>query len=151
MNYYRAIHKSYYKGCGILKPYPIPHEKDKNGKLVYNIYDNEPFFVISHEPILSFSKTIEGAVTGAITGERGFNHGTFYICKTNLKPDVDLSNRHIGDFADIKEVRYKRPVKTTVAGKVYISPDLSEEVSKLYNKSYFPHAVKLVKKEMKKC
>ena len=149
MNYYRAINNIHYKGCGLLKPYPISHEMDRNGKLVYQVYDNEPFFTMSREPILCFSKTISGAITGAITGERGFNYGIFYICKTTQKPDVDLSNRHIGDFADIKEVRYKRPVQTTFVKKVNISRVLSNKVETLYEKGYYPQAVKLVKENIK--
>lgn len=146
MKYYRAIHELGYTGANVLKPFPISHEAtDDYGNLVYDVYDNEPFFQLSNKPIICFSKTKVGAITGAITGERGFNCGNFYIVTTTDKPDVDLSNKHIGDFFDIKEVRYTRPIKVEYHSNVYVNSSLAKDVALLYQNSRFDKAVKLVK------
>jgi len=146
VNYYRAIHNKNYNGCDTLKPKSIPHEKTKNGKLVYKIYDNEPFFAMSHKPVLCFSKTIVGALTGAVTGKKGFRGGKYHVCKTTSKPDIDLSKKHIGDFANIKEVRYNRSVKAKHIGSFDISSEVAKKVASLYRKKRPDLAVKLVNK-----
>lgn len=151
ITYYRAIHDSNFSDSDkkLLQPKPTPHEMDRDGKVVYKIYCDEPVFARSDEPILAFSKTKEGAVTGAVTSDKGFRKGVFHIVKTKEKPDVDLSEQQIGDFYIIKEVRYKKPIKVSYVEKVEVSPEATRKVANYYRKDQPDRAIETIKKEIK--
>lgn len=58
--------------------------------------------------------------------------GNYYIYTTTQKPNVDLSNRHIGDFSVFEEVRYNNPVCAICIGKLNISNMIVNQIYSAY-------------------
>lgn len=136
--YYRAIQKiADICKCDTLIPKwtEVEETKEVNGhaiKFWAPMVSEPPIFWRSEEKVLCFSKTPGGAVIGAITGEREFRKGTFCICETTDKPDVDISHEIIGDFSILEEVRFHKPVETKLKGCFVVGENLKTEIEKAY-------------------
>lgn len=152
--YYRAIKipESDKCNCGLLEPkFTDVEATDEKGYLKFwaPIVNEPPIFPRQTEKVLCFSETPGGAIVGAVTGEEGFNKGRYIICKTKNPeaPDVDLSKELVGDFFALKEVRFKRPVKTECITEIRIDDKTIEEIASNYEEGFVsPNLLKVIDK-----
>ncbi len=148
--YYRAIPVRLDED--IVVPKKSPKEAvDDEGDLVVDFMNNTPIYHKESSKSSCFSESIGGAVIGAMTGETGFNKGTFYIYRTDAKkPEVDLSDYSMDDFEVIDEVRFERPVDVEYVGKINIDSEDLKYISRCYRHEITEDEVKDVVGEMKK-
>ena len=127
--YYRAVEKNMGKTVEF-EPEGFYEAIDDDGNPIWK-YDT---FWVSETPEVAASKSVGGAVMGlySMFMQHGKNPQVFYIYEINEKPDVDISHWDMGDFAHLKEVRYRRPVQGTYKGKVTITDDLKQRLRAFY-------------------
>jgi hypothetical protein len=112
--YYRAVKRKYYpdlkvgNSVELTLDYTSTEPLDEAGNLILHK-------TRTPQQALSFSKSVEGALLGALTNNK--EGGDFLILKTEQEPNIDLSNRRNIDFKVLEEVRYYRPIPATMIGE----------------------------------
>jgi 2'-5' RNA ligase len=130
--YYRAVEKNMGKTVEF-EPEGYYEAIDDKGNPIFK-YDT---FWVSDIPEVAASKSIGGAVMGlySMFMQHGKKPTIFYIYEINEKPDVDISHWDYGDFAHLKEVRYRKPVQGKYRGKVTITDDMIKRLNAFYEVS----------------
>ncbi len=127
--YYRAVDK-YLGKYAKFKPNGYYEAIDDNNNPIFK-YDS---FWESEIPEIAASKLIGGAIMGLYSMylENKKTPKTFYIYEINEKPDIDISHWNMGDFAYLKEVRYRRPVSGRYVGKFIFDDDTIKRFEVFY-------------------
>ena len=127
--YYRAVEKNMGETVEF-EPEGYYEAIDDNGDPIWK-YDT---FWVSDKPEVAASKSVGGAVMGLYSMfiQHNKNPEIFYVYVITEKPDVDISHWEIGDFAHLKEVRYRRPVQGKYLGKVTITDDFKKRMNAFY-------------------
>ena len=137
--------KGYYEKVDII---------DNKPNLDVESYADEDYpyneFTQSETPESSFSKSIKGALIGEISGEPA-KEGEYFVYSTKESPDYDLSKEmpHSMDFGVVEEVRYRKPVKIKLLGKLNVSQKDIDLIHSGYGGHFYPENIRKIKKELK--
>lgn len=132
--YYRVLNINFGKDVTFEpKSYSEAFEQGEDGKW-YPKHNKYGGYWKSNIPEISASKNIGSAIMGNWTASGMPQTTEFFIyeLEDGVEPDYDISHLEIGDFKQLQEVRYRKPVKGKLIGEFKLTPD----IYKIFNENY---------------